>query len=109
MLKGKGRPINKWSKRARSLRESKMVDFVFPLPKGLEKKEKQGLLISKIKPEILAVSSHTPNLDRKKEIVGKYGGQLKIVLLHDSRVSTTKILEKPIATVEPRKNGKKNG
>ena len=92
VLKGKERPVNSWTKRAKNLSEQKFVDYIFHLPEDLEKKETQELLIAELKPDILAVSSHTKNLDRKKLLIEKYGGQLKIVYLHNPHFSTTKIL-----------------
>lgn len=92
-LKGKGRPVNSLRKRAENLAKLEFVDYIFELPENIGTPEVQESLISGIKPDILAVSSHTSYLDRKKEVVEKFGGKLKIVLAQDSRFSTSKILE----------------
>ena len=95
-LKGKNRPINNWAKRADNLNKIKEISYIFPLSEDLGKKEIQEMLITQLKPDVLAVSSHTPNIDRKKYIVQKYGGRLKIVFSHNPHFSTTKILGKII-------------
>ena len=93
-LKGKNRPINNWAKRASDLSKIKEISYVFPLPGDLEKTKVQQNLLAELKPQVFAVSSHTPNIDRKKYIIQKYGGQLKIVLLNNPHFSSTKILGK---------------
>ncbi len=95
-LKGEKRPVNPWQKRAEKLQSLRQVDFVFPLPGDLEKREVQEEVIRQIRPDVFAVSSHTVNLKRKKEIVKKYGGRLKIVFPHKQGVSTTKILKRKL-------------
>lgn len=92
-LKGKGRPVNPFWKRAKNLAKLPQVDFVFPLPENLNQAQVQYSLIAGIKPDILAVSSHTTHLDKKKAIMKKLGGKLKVVLIHDSSISTSKILK----------------
>jgi rfaE bifunctional protein nucleotidyltransferase chain/domain len=92
-LKGKGRPVNRFLKRARNLASLAQVDFVFPLPVNLDKPEIQYSLVAGIKPDILAVSSHTAHLDKKKAMLEKLGGRLKVVLVHNPSISTTKILK----------------
>lgn len=93
-LKGEKRPVNSWRKRAKALAILPEVDFVSLLPKNLEKREVQERLISQIKPDILAISAHTPNINKKKAVMEKFGGKIKIVLGYDSNISTTKILLK---------------
>lgn len=89
ILKGKGRPVNSWQKRAQKLAALKTVDYVFPLPENLADPGIQKALIVGIKPSILAVSSHTSFLDQKKTLVEKAGGKLKVVLLQDKNISTS--------------------
>ncbi len=106
-LKGIGRPINKWEKRAKALAELKAVDFIFPLPDDLHKAVVQKKIIGRIRPDLLAVSSHTKHLENKKKIMEKYKGRLMIVLTFDPRFSTTKILKqlpKPPAAKKPNRN-----
>jgi len=91
-LKGRGRPVNNFGKRAQNLAKLEFVDCIFELPQNIASPEVQESLISGIKPDILAVSSHTEYLDRKKEVVEKFGGKLKIVLARNPLFSTSKIL-----------------
>ena len=91
-LKGPNRPINTWKVRAQNLASQKVVDFIFPLPEDLDQPQVQSELINQLRPDILAVSSHTLHLDKKRKLMRKYGGQLKIVSLFNPSVSTTKLL-----------------
>ena len=93
-IKGRGRPVNVWIKRAQNLARLSATDFVFPLPEKMAEPEVQYSLIASIKPDILAVSSHTANLDKKKAIVEKFGGKLRIVLPHNPSISSTLLLDK---------------
>ena len=92
-LKGRGRPVNRFWKRARNLEFLSQVDFVFSLPDNLDQKEVQYSLLNAIKPDILAVSSHTSHLSKKKALMDKLGGKLKMVLVQDPTISTSKILK----------------
>lgn len=91
-LKGKGRPINSWSVRAQNLAQLPAVDMIFPLAKNISQSAAQRKLIQKIKPDILAVSSHTFYLDKKQALLEKFGGKVKIVMEYDPRFSTSKVL-----------------
>jgi hypothetical protein len=46
-----------------------------------------------IRPDLLAVSEHTPHLAEKQELVEKYGGELKVVMAENPQFSTTKLVE----------------
>jgi D-beta-D-heptose 7-phosphate kinase/D-beta-D-heptose 1-phosphate adenosyltransferase len=91
-LKGPNRPINPLKTRIKNLKKLKLADKVFSLPEKFSTPQDHENLIKKIQPNILAVSSHTPNQPQKKAIIEKYGGQLKIVHPHNPRISTTRIL-----------------
>lgn len=92
-LKGEGRPINNQEARSQKLEALGIADFVFILPEEFNKPEDHIQLISEIKPDVLAVSSHSSHLEQKKKIIEQFGGQLKIVHQHNPRVSSTMILE----------------
>lgn len=92
-LKGSGRPVQNWQKRAKSLASLTRVDYVFPLPLEFSKTPEHERLIAKVRPDILAVSENTPFIDKKEEIVKKYGGRVLIVLPFNPIVSTTRILK----------------
>jgi len=91
-LKGKNRPIWKLDKRLKELTKVKAVDYVFSLPSQFDKLKAHEALIAQIKPDILAISSHTPHQEVKKDLVKKYGGELLVVLSHNPEVSTTKLV-----------------
>ena len=91
-LKGPDRPINPAAKRVAQLEALHLSAAIFVLPEQFSKPADHDHLISLIKPDFLAVSSHTAHLDKKAAIVEKYGGQLKVVLEQNPTVSTTLIL-----------------
>lgn len=92
-LKGKGRPVFRLAKRATNLTDIPEIDYIFALPENLDSRSGAEDFISRLKPDILAVSAHTSYIDIKKQIVEKYGGKLKIVTPYIPGYSTTKILE----------------
>ena len=92
VLKGEGRPINNQKLRVSNLEKLKLADGVFILPKKFEKKEDYLKLLHDIKPDYLAVSSHTPYLEKKKKLMKKVGGELVVVHQHNPEFSTTKLV-----------------
>src|SRR4030042_1948648 len=92
-LKGQGRPVNTLAKRINDLIKTGLPDYVFPLPEKFAITAEHEALIVLIRPDILAVSSHTDFLVNKTEIVKKYGGELRIVLPHNPSVSTSTLLQ----------------
>jgi rfaE bifunctional protein nucleotidyltransferase chain/domain len=91
-LKGLSRPVNPIVMRLKNLAGREIADYVFSLPEKFSSFSAHQKLISQLKPDILAVSSHTPNLAAKKKILAKYGGRIKIVLPHNPKVSSTLLL-----------------
>jgi rfaE bifunctional protein nucleotidyltransferase chain/domain len=96
-LKGSGRPNWPLAQRLKKLAGFPAVDYVFALPEQFDQEEDHERFMAALKPDVLAVSSHTPHQDVKKRLVEKYGGKLKVVLEYNSKVSTTAILEKNAA------------
>lgn len=92
-LKGKNRPLNLINIRLQNLTKWGIADYIFPLPETFKTSQDHEKLIKKIKPDILAISSHTPNQPQKKKLIEKYGGQLKVVLSHNPKISTSKIIK----------------
>lgn len=101
-IKGEGRPVNSEIVRATNLEKLPPADAVFVLPDDFSKPEHHRHLISFIKPSILAVSSHTKHLDKKRAIMEEFSGRVEIVHQHNPAISTSKIIER-----KQRKNGKK--
>lgn len=92
-IKGKGRPVNSQLERKTTLEQLKMVDHVLILPEDFFKPADHEAFIAAVRPQVLAISSHSPHQEAKKSIVKKYGGQLKIVHQHNPNVSTTLLLQ----------------
>ncbi len=90
--KGEKRPVNSQEKRIRNLASENIADYVFVLPKTIATVKGREELVRKIKPQIYAVSSHTPFQEEKRRIMAKFNGQLKVVYPHNPRISTTLII-----------------
>ena len=93
-IKGEGRPINSQDTRIKNLQNLAIADEIFILPEQFSKPEDHSALIEKIRPDFLAVSSHTKHLDKKKAILEKFDGKVVIVHDHNPHISTTKLLQK---------------
>lgn len=93
-MKGVGRPINSQKNRVENLLKLQITNDIFILPEQFDKPEDHEALISSIKPNILAVSSHTMHLEEKKKIVEKYGGKVMIVHQQNPLHSSTKSILK---------------
>ena len=92
-LKGQSRPVNSLNQRLTNLRRLKIADHVFGLPENFTTTTARRKLIKQIHPDILAVSSHTPNLPVKRRLMAEVGGRVKIVLKQNPKISTTKIIK----------------
>jgi len=92
-LKGEGRPVNCWSARAAALTKLKAVDFLFPLPENFSQPREHLKILQLIKPQVLALSSNTPHLEKKKQLIKKVDGGF-FVFPFNPRYSTTRLLTK---------------
>lgn len=92
-LKGEGRPINSQAVRVANITALGIADEVFVLPEAFSKPEHHRTLLEQLRPNILAVSSHSPHLDKKQQLMESLGGQVVIVHQHNPSVSTTQILQ----------------
>lgn len=93
-IKGDDRPIHHQQVRLDQIRKLRIADLVFILPENFSTPNTHEQLISQIKPNILAVSSHTNHLDKKDSILRKYGGRVKIVHQHNPQISTTNLIKR---------------
>ena len=91
-LKGTTRPINTINERLKNIKRLKLADYVFELPTNLNTKKGREAVIKNLKPNILAASVSTPNLSEKRRIMKLIGGRVKIVLPHNPKVSSSKLL-----------------
>ena len=107
-IKGEGRPIETQSVRCQKLldlrftakRENgktgvrQVVDYVIALPPDFDNNSAYDSLMSAVRSDIYAVSSHTSYLNNKQQLTEKYGGRLVIVHDWNPDISTTKIIQK---------------
>lgn len=92
-IKGQFRPVCKLEQRIKNLSQIRVVDYIFALPEKFDQQARERL-VQDLKPDVLAVSAHTLHLSQKRNLLKKYGGELKIVMSQDKNISTTQILEK---------------
>ena len=91
-IKGPERPINAQKQRLEGIINTKIADLGFILPEQFNSPDDHERLIKTIKPDILAVSSHTKHLEAKRTILNKYNGVVKVVHQHNPKISTTKLI-----------------
>ncbi len=98
-LKGEDRPIETQTLRCTHVSQcqsdtnsSPIADYVIALPPDFDHFEAYDSLMSAVRPQVYAVSSHTDHLKSKNFLVEKYGGKLVVVHEHNPAISTTQIL-----------------
>lgn len=91
-IKGDGRPVNSAEKRQHNLEATGIMDQVVILPESFGAPEVRQQFLDELKPNVLAVSSHTAHLDKKRAMMEAIGGTLEIVHQHNPNVSTTQLL-----------------
>lgn len=101
-IKGEDRPVNKQAVRLENLRQLNIADQLFILPEQFSSPDDHRALLQKIRPTVLAVSSHSLHLDKKARLMQEIGGRVEIVHQHNPAISTTLLLAKQGASV----NGK---
>lgn len=92
-LKGEGRPVNSATARIQNLKHLGFIDHLFVLPEDFHLKERREQLIDSLRPKVLAVSSHSPFLDQKRQMMQQFGGKVVVVHKHNPAISTTLLLE----------------
>ncbi len=92
-LKGPSRPINSEQERVINLKKIGLANGVFLLPEDFYDAEDHRDFIRLIKPDILAVSSHSPFINKKQQILQELGGEVRIVHQHNPEISSSKIIE----------------
>lgn len=92
-LKGEGRPVENQVIREQKVASVPGVDGVFVLPEVFDQPEHHLELLKILRPEILAVSSHTPHLENKQKLMALVGGRVEVVLEQNPEVSTTKLID----------------
>jgi rfaE bifunctional protein nucleotidyltransferase chain/domain len=95
-MKGEGRPINPCKVRIANIEKLSLADTVIVLPEKFSTPKDHQKFIESIKPDFLAVSSHTAHLDKKTKIMNMVGGKVVVVHKHNPKVSTTQIISKKV-------------
>ena len=90
--KGKNRPINNQQDRAEILSELSCIDYVVALPE-MKNDNRYDILISQLKPDIIATTKPDPKLKHKLRQVKLVGAELKYVIKKIRDKSTTRLLK----------------
>lgn len=91
-MKGNDRPLQTEQQRVQQVADVSDVDLAFLLPADFNSQQHYESLIAILQPSILAVSAHSPHQDKKKAILEKYSGEVRVVREFNANVSTTKIV-----------------
>lgn len=91
IIKGEGRPVEIQAIRCQKL--TPYADYIIALPPDFDHFEAYDSLMSAVRPQVYAISSHTAHQKSKAFLVEKYGGKLLVVHEHNPEISTTKILQ----------------
>lgn len=91
--KGLSRPINTQESRAQALSQIPQVDYVLLLPYLRTDKDYYDL-VKRVQPDIIAVTAHDPNFNKKSEQAKLVGGKIVTVIERLPEHSTTEILER---------------
>lgn len=92
-MKGSTRPVNDVKKRLENLQEWNLADFIFILPEQFSKPDDHRQLIGKIRPNFMAVSSHTAHALEKASILAEFSAKLVVVHDFNPEFSSSKLLE----------------
>ena len=93
-LKGVDRPVHHQAIRKQRLIELGIADEVFILPEAFDTPEDHRALLATIRPNILAVSSHTPHIAEKLQLMQEIGGRVEIVHQHNPAISSTIVINR---------------
>ncbi len=91
-IKGVGRPVNNQILRKKNLEKLNIASKVIILPEEFSHPEDHLKFLKQLKPDVLAVSSHTAHQKEKASLMAQVGGRLVVVHQHNPEVSTTKII-----------------
>lgn len=93
-MKGVGRPLHSQQQRQQQLAEWGIADHIFILPEQFSQPADHRRLIDQLRPDFMAVSSHTRFLTEKQQILSEFGAKLVVVHEHNPLVSTSQLLDK---------------
>lgn len=93
-MKGEGRPVNSALVRQKNLKRWDLADFIFILPEQFSKPEDHRRLIAEIRPDFMAVSSHSAFQQEKARILAEFNAKLLVVHDFNPEFSSTKSISK---------------
>lgn len=91
-IKGTTRPVHSQDVRKANLEKLNIANQVVILPEQFNTPEDRLAFLRSLKPDILAVSSHTPHLEQKQRLMQEIGGRVEVVHEHNPAVSSTLII-----------------
>lgn len=92
--KGERRPVEGQKQRQQKVVILKIADAVFVLPEKFNTPQQHLALLKIVRPQILAVSSHTPHLKEKRQLMKQVGGEVRVVYEQNLEISTTQLKQK---------------
>jgi len=92
-LKGKGRPVNNFIKRANALEGLGFIDLIVELSPNVSDKYYYNLT-KLIQPDIIALTKDDPLTLKKDEQAKEVGGEIRIIMERDESQSSTKLINK---------------
>jgi rfaE bifunctional protein nucleotidyltransferase chain/domain len=92
-LKGKGRPVNNFIKRANTLEGLGFIDLIVELSANVSDKYYYNLT-KLIQPDIIALTKDDPLTLKKNEQAKEVGGETRIIMERDESQSSTKLINK---------------
>ena len=92
IMKGSDRPVNDERQRLENLSKWDLADFIFILPEQFSKPDDHRQLIGKIRPNFMAVSSHTSFATEKAAVLAEFNAKLIVVHDFNPEFSSTKLL-----------------
>ena len=92
-LKGKGRPVNNFIKRANTLEGLGFIDLIVELSPNVSDKYYYNLT-KLIQPDIIALTKDDPLTLKKDEQAKEVGGEIRIIMERDEKHSSTKLINK---------------
>ncbi len=93
-IKGSDRPVYSEAERVAALESLALAERVFVLPEQFSDPKEHLALLRQVQPDILAVSSHSPHLKEKEQLLQEIGGRVVVVHQHNPTISSTILLEK---------------
>ena len=91
-LKGQDRPLNPAAQRLSNLEKWDLADHLFVLPEDFAQAQVRQALLEKLQPDFLAVSSNTPFLEVKQEMMAAIGGQVVVVHQFNPQISSSQLI-----------------